>query len=63
MRRQCTFCAAPIQECMGSVVAGDWLQFIADLILAEKIREVCPACALTRNPEELYGHPETNRLR
>lgn len=53
MERKCVFCFTLIEECMGGVVAGDFLKLVAGLITPTEVREVCGKCALVRNPEEL----------
>lgn len=44
--RNCIDCGAEIFECMGSVIAGSFLDFINGK--TDKIDELCPKCATRR---------------
>lgn len=47
MKRTCLDCGKIIDECMGSVVAGDFLQLIKTG-LPIRVREICGKCTLAR---------------
>ena len=44
--RNCFECGAPLYECMGSIVAGDFLDFLEGKILFSQVRERCGHCVL-----------------
>ena len=44
--RNCFECGAPLCECMGSIVAGDFLDFLEGKMLFSQVRERCSKCVL-----------------
>ncbi len=44
--RNCFECGVPLCECMGSIVAGDFLDFLEGKILFSQVRERCGHCVL-----------------
>ena len=52
MKRQCMICLAPLDACMGFVIAGDWLMALGGEIPPETIRELCGKCVFRAEAEE-----------
>lgn len=46
VERKCAKCGGPIAECMGFVLAGDFLQMVGGKRKREHVREICGKCAL-----------------
>ena len=46
MNRKCVLCIQSISECMGFVVAGDFIKATAKQIPWIEVREVCGRCVL-----------------
>lgn len=51
--RNCIFCKTIILECMGGVIAEDFILATSGQIPFSKIREVCGKCALVKTAYEI----------
>lgn len=46
MVRNCLVCRAEIRECMGSVIAGDMLEYEDGFRPIHEVRELCGKCVM-----------------
>lgn len=55
--RYCFVCRAPIRECMGSVVAGDFVLAVLGKLPWKEVRERCALCyEIARREAERLEH-------
>lgn len=58
MNRHCIRCGSTITECMGFVLARDWLSAVDGLIAWTQVREHCGKCALVVDDAYLRSLPD-----